>query len=106
MVIGIDQYEELRPRLRRIYLTTNRSEVYLPVLEPLSGRAIPDGIVELDRHPYHGLLVGGRALDLTPLELEVMHYLRLNEGAAVSRHALLGDIWATTSPGAPTCSRR
>jgi hypothetical protein len=47
-------YMELRPRLRRNYATTTCPEVYMPVLEPLGGGLIPDGVVELDGRAYHG----------------------------------------------------
>ncbi|HSJ43789.1 MAG TPA: winged helix-turn-helix domain-containing protein [Euzebyales bacterium] len=32
-------------------------------------------------------------MDLTPLEFEVVHYLREREGTPVSRQEMLGDIW-------------
>jgi hypothetical protein len=48
-------YMELRPRLRRNYSTTNRPEVYAPVLGPLGGAAIPDGEIELDGRIYYGI---------------------------------------------------
>jgi hypothetical protein len=48
-------YMELRPRLRRNYSTTNRPEVYAPVLAPLGGAVIPGGDVELDGRIYYGL---------------------------------------------------
>jgi hypothetical protein len=122
-------YMELRPRLRRNYGTANCPEVYAPVLAPLGGGLIPDGVVEIDGRPYHGmfvefgpssvdgwltriaadelglpeddlldlrrrqLLVDGRRVDLTPLEFEVLHYLRQHEGATVPHYALLADVW-------------
>jgi hypothetical protein len=48
-------YMELRPRLRRNYSTTNRPEVYLPVLAPLGGAAIPGGEVNLDGRIHYGV---------------------------------------------------
>jgi hypothetical protein len=39
------------------------------------------------------LRIDGQRVDLTPLEFEVLHYLRQHEGATVPRHALLADIW-------------
>lgn len=39
------------------------------------------------------LLIDKHRVDLTPLEFEVLHYLREHTGSAVSRHALLADIW-------------
>jgi hypothetical protein len=45
---------ELRPRLRRNYATSTCPGVYMPVLEPLGGGLIPDGVVELDGRACHG----------------------------------------------------
>jgi len=39
------------------------------------------------------VLVDGRRVDLTPMEFEVMHYLRERNGDTVARHELLADIW-------------
>ncbi len=39
----------------RPYSTTNRPEVYAPVLAPLGGAAIPGGEVELDGRIYYGV---------------------------------------------------
>jgi hypothetical protein len=47
-------YMELRPRLRRNYATSTCPGVYMPVLEPLGGGLIPDGVVELDGRACHG----------------------------------------------------
>jgi hypothetical protein len=50
-------YMQLRPRLRRNYGTTNHPEVYVPVMAPLGGGAIPDGEVTIDGRAYHGLFL-------------------------------------------------
>jgi hypothetical protein len=39
------------------------------------------------------LVVGGRAVSLTPLEFGLFRHLRDHEGHAVSRAELLGDVW-------------
>lgn len=50
-------YMELRPHLRRNYATANCPEVYVPVLAPLSGGLIPDGVVKIDGRAYYGLFL-------------------------------------------------
>lgn len=49
-----------------------------------------DDLLDVDRRQV--LLDGGR-VDLTPLEFEVLHYLRERPDTPVSRHAMLTDIW-------------
>jgi hypothetical protein len=39
------------------------------------------------------LIVDGARTDLTPLEFEVLNYLTQHQGAVVSRHALLANVW-------------
>ena len=55
-------------------------------------RAIARGelVVDLDRHE---VLLGGRRVDLTPKEYELLEYLASNAGRAVSRDQLLGRVW-------------
>jgi hypothetical protein len=50
-------YMELRPRLRRNYTTTNCPEVYAPVLAPLYGGPIANGVVEIDGRAYHTMVL-------------------------------------------------
>lgn len=49
-----------------------------------------DDLLDIDRRQ---LLLDDRRIDLTPLEFEVLHYLRERAGAPISRHELLSDIW-------------
>ena len=103
-------YMEMRPELRRVYARaadlfgTDPSCAitigYLPVEgEPRTvcmdfGPASVDGwLAELGASQ---LLDGGEEAepsDLTPLEAQVLAYLRTREGQAVERAALLRDVW-------------
>jgi hypothetical protein len=49
-----------------------------------------DDLLDVDMRQ---LLLDDQRIDLTPLEFEVLHYLRERTGAPISRHALLSDIW-------------
>lgn len=44
---------------------------------------------------------GGRALDLTPREFELLEYLLRHHGQAVSREMLAHDVWKETSRATP-----
>jgi hypothetical protein len=46
------------------------------------------------------LVVEGRAIDLSRLELDLLHHLRRREGAAVSREELLHEVWGHQWTGA------
>jgi DNA-binding response OmpR family regulator len=48
-------YMQLRPRLRRNYGTTTMPHVYVPVMEPIGGGAIPDGVVDINGVEYYGM---------------------------------------------------
>ena len=50
------------------------------------------GRLSLDEGSRH-ILCGGRALALTPTEYEVLRYLMLHAGQAVSREELLSEVW-------------
>jgi DNA-binding response OmpR family regulator len=42
---------------------------------------------------HRQLLADGKRIDLTPLEFELLNYLAQHAGAAVSRDALLSNVW-------------
>ena len=50
------------------------------------------GRLSLDETGRH-ILLDGRALALTPTEYEVLRYLMLHAGQAVSRETLLNEVW-------------
>ncbi len=41
----------------------------------------------------HTVRVDGRSVDLTPKEFELLHYLLLNRGLALTRERLLEEVW-------------
>jgi DNA-binding response OmpR family regulator len=43
--------------------------------------------------------VDGRTVDLTPREFELLHYLLVNRGIALSRERLLEEVWGYTFYG-------
>jgi DNA-binding winged helix-turn-helix (wHTH) protein len=103
-------YMEMRPELRRVYargadlLGTDPSCAIVIGYLPLEGVA---GTVCMDFGPasVEGWLAElgasqlldegetGGPSDLTPLEAQVLAYLRVREGQAVERAALLRDVW-------------
>lgn len=128
-------YMELRPRLRRVYLTVRDLPTYAPVAQTLGFRPLPRAEVEIDGMTYHSavldfgpasvdgwltglvaaelgvqqdslvdveaqeLVIDGRRLGLTRLECGVLSYLEARAGRAVSRAALLRDVWGYEHPG-------
>lgn len=129
-------YMELRPALRRVYLTVCDIAAYASVARRLGFEVLTERDVELDGSRYHsamldfgpasvdgwladvaaaelGIRRGPELLDmearelvlaegrvaLTPLEFGVMHHLVAQQGKAVSRTALLRDVWGTTYEG-------
>lgn len=55
-----------------------------------------DGLLDERRR---ALMLDGRAIDLTRKEFEMMRYLMLRQGEAVSRIELLNDVWGITHDG-------
>lgn len=51
---------------------------------------LADDLLDVDRRQ---VLIDDGRVDLTPLEFEVLHYLRERAGRPVARQALLADIW-------------
>lgn len=47
----------------------------------------------------HAVLVGGLPVELTPKEFELLHYLLLNRGLALTRDRLLEEVWGYSSYG-------
>jgi two-component system response regulator RegX3 len=57
--------------------------------------ALTIGELEVDERSRRARL-GGRELDLTPKEFDLLHVLARDPGAAVSRQRLLEEVWKTT----------
>jgi two-component system, OmpR family, response regulator ResD len=65
--------------------------------EPASGTQMLGGI-ELSPSE-RTVKVDGTAVDLTPKEFELLHYLLVNRGLALSRERLLEEVWGYSSYG-------
>jgi DNA-binding SARP family transcriptional activator/predicted ATPase len=66
----------------------------------LAGRPDSPAALELDLDEgARELLVAGRRVGLAPLEFALLHYLIEREGQAVSRTALLADVWGYSYEG-------
>jgi hypothetical protein len=121
-------YMELRPLLRRVYLTVNDLGPYASVAQKLGfqvlaqdknqfgamldfGPASVDGwltglgAAELGIEPEildiqsHELVLDGQRVKLTKLEFEVFRYLYTRKGTAVSRASLVEDVWGWKHTG-------
>jgi hypothetical protein len=55
-----------------------------------------DDLLDIEAHEIH---LDGKNIGMTPLEFGVMHYLYQHEGSAVSRFALLEDVWGVDYAG-------
>jgi hypothetical protein len=129
-------YLELRPHLRRLYLTVPDVDRALAVLAPLGFAALPGAPVQIgdDAHrtlvndfgagsidgwlsdvvgrelaadeptvldpAARRLVLDGRGVDLSRLELEVLRHLQRREGVAVTREELLREVWGHQWTGA------
>jgi hypothetical protein len=129
-------YLELRPRLRRLYLTVPDVDSALTALAPLGFVALPGGPVQIgdDAHwtlmndfgpgsidawlrevvgrelagdepavldlEARRLVLDGRDVDLSRLELGVMQHLQRREGVTVTRDELLREVWGHEWTGA------
>jgi hypothetical protein len=117
-------YVELRPALRRFYLTARDLDGLCPALEPLGfrhlgqagdralavcdfgagstdgwlarlvgesvGATIADEVLDPERRE---LRLGGRRVELSPREWDLLAYLRERSGRPVAREALARDVW-------------
>jgi hypothetical protein len=122
-------YLEMRPHLRRVYLTVQDLPLYAPVAQRLGFRPVVEAEVKLDgvlNHTAmldfgpasvdgwladlvatelgveqtgildidaHELMLDGERVKLTKLEFEVFSYLYRHEGKAVTRAALIEQVW-------------
>ncbi|MGD0737773.1 MAG: winged helix-turn-helix domain-containing protein [Terracidiphilus sp.] len=125
------KYLELRPNLRRVYLTVDDLTPYAAAAQKLGFTVIEEacGIgyqsAMLDFGPSsvdgwlarllaaelgveesglvdfaaHELVIDGRRVGLSKLELGVMEFLYRRPGEAVSRHSLLAHVWEQSYDG-------
>jgi two-component system OmpR family response regulator len=73
--------------LLRINAVLRRSEGFAEV-----GPRLTVGDVELDEESYQ-VWRGGRAVELTPTEFRLLHYLMLNSGQVVSKVQIRDHVW-------------
>jgi DNA-binding response OmpR family regulator len=69
-----------------------------PVEEPVKREQTRVGELVIDRR-RHEVHVGGSAIDLTPLEFQILELLSREPGRAWSRHDLLNEVWKTEYDG-------
>jgi DNA-binding response OmpR family regulator len=79
--------------LARIRALLRRGRAERPVIQQCED-------LELDRLA-HRAARGGRPLDLTPKEFDVLDYLLRHRGEAVSREMLARDVWHVTARATP-----
>ena len=91
LTLGADDYvpkpfslEELVARVRTILRRTNGAR------EPGARLAYHDLTIDEDAHDVHR---GERALQLTPTEYRLLHYLLTNAGKVVSKAQILDHVW-------------
>jgi len=121
-------YMELRPHLRRVYITVNDLEPYASVAQTLGFQVLEGkekpfcalldfgpgsvdgwlaglGAAELGIEPEmldsqsHELVLDGYRVKLTKLEFEVFRYLYTRKGTAVTRASLVEDVWGWKHTG-------
>lgn len=128
-------YMEMRPHLRRVYVTVRDLEGFAPVARQLGFEVLAAAETPLDGAVYrtawidfgpssidgwlarlvaaelgvteedvldenaHELILDGRRIGLTPLEYSVFSYLYRLEGKAVSRAALIENVWGYNYAG-------
>ena len=92
--LGADDYVVkpygLRELIARIRAVTRRAASVGPTGGPLRA-----GDLEVDERSRRAVL-GGRELELTPKEFELLAALARDPGAAVSRQRLLAEVWQTS----------
>jgi hypothetical protein len=137
--LGLDVkrvYLELRPHLRRLYLSVPDVDGALNMLSPLGFEALPGAPVQVGEDACwtlvndfgpgsvdgwlsevvgrelaaeeptvldpatRQLVVDGRGIDLSRLELDVLRHLQRREGIAVTREELLREVWGHQWTGA------
>ncbi len=91
--LGADDYVVkpfgLRELIARIRAVTRRGK------KPPADGTVQIGELEVDPRARR-VRLGGRELDLTPKEFEVLAMLARDPGAVVSRRSLLDEVWETS----------
>jgi len=114
-------YMELRPYLRRVYMTVWAIDTYSATAQQLGFQLLDGAHVPLDTRTYYSalndlgpqsvdgwlarlvdareLVLDGQRISLTRLEFETLRYLYEHEGKAIGRDELLDEVWSHTYEG-------
>jgi two-component system response regulator ResD len=72
------------------------------ITEPGEGEGAPQVLGGITLVPEERTVrVDGASLELTPKEFELLHYLLLNRGLALTRERLLDQVWGCSTYGDP-----
>jgi DNA-binding response OmpR family regulator len=92
--LGADDYV-VKPYGLRELIARIRAVLRRTASLAAEGEVLRVGDLEVDERARRASL-GGRALELTPKEFELLAALARDPGAAVSRQRLLAEVWQTT----------
>ena len=92
--LGADDYV-VKPYGLRELIARIRAVLRRTASRAVEGEALRVGDLEVDERARRASL-GGRDLELTPKEFELLAALARDPGAAVSRQRLLAEVWQTT----------
>jgi DNA-binding response OmpR family regulator len=92
--LGADDYV-VKPYGLRELIARIRAVLRRTASLAAEGEALRVGDLEVDERARRASL-GGRGLELTPKEFELLAALARDPGAAVSRQRLLAEVWQTT----------
>ena len=92
--LGADDYV-VKPYGLRELIARIRAVMRRAASSPDSGGALRAGELEVDERSRRATL-GGREIELTPKEFELLAALARDPGAVVSRQRLLAEVWQTS----------